>query len=144
MKATFEHSVDVLVKAFLNDTLQHCNCHACAVGNLIADANELVYDREWCSIIVAKEKDGKSFPMDWYGSEDAIGEERGKKEMLSTGYQPHEIWKIERAFESAVEGTKDERMYDGLMRVVEALADIHKVDLSVKEEAKSMFVKEMA
>ncbi len=140
MEISFEKSVDILVKAFLNDTLQHMNCHACAVGNLIADANQLTYDRSSHPIIIARRKDGTSFPMDWYGQhEDG---ELGMKEMLSTGYKPHEIWKIERAFESAVGEDKDQQMYDGLMRVVNVLSDIHSVDLSVKEEAKKLFVKE--
>ena len=35
MKATFSNSVDILVKAYFNDTLRHGNCLACAVGNLM-------------------------------------------------------------------------------------------------------------
>ena len=38
MKATFSNTVDILVKAYLNDTLRHCNCYACAVGNIISSA----------------------------------------------------------------------------------------------------------
>lgn len=33
----FNHSVNVLVKAYLNNTLAHSTCYACAVGNLVAD-----------------------------------------------------------------------------------------------------------
>ena len=43
MKATFENSVSVLVRAYMNDTLIHGNCFACAVGNLIVDANKYTY-----------------------------------------------------------------------------------------------------
>jgi hypothetical protein len=37
-RPTFEQTVDVLVKAYLNDTLVHGNCCACVVGNLCAHA----------------------------------------------------------------------------------------------------------
>jgi hypothetical protein len=46
MKATFENSVDVLVKAYLNDTLEHGQCHACAVGNLICAETGNLLNRE--------------------------------------------------------------------------------------------------
>lgn len=36
-KAKFDHSVAVLVKAYMDDTLRHMDCATCAVGNLIAD-----------------------------------------------------------------------------------------------------------
>jgi hypothetical protein len=39
----FNHTVNVLVKAYLNDTLRHNNCYACAVGNMIASANGFKY-----------------------------------------------------------------------------------------------------
>lgn len=38
MKATFSGTVDILVKAYLNGTLAHRLCSACAVGNLVAHA----------------------------------------------------------------------------------------------------------
>jgi len=34
--ASFENTVDILVKAYINDTLEHNNCYACAVGNIVA------------------------------------------------------------------------------------------------------------
>jgi hypothetical protein len=36
MKPTFSNTIDILVKAYLNDTLQHESCSACAVGNLVS------------------------------------------------------------------------------------------------------------
>lgn len=32
----YQKTVDILVKAYFDDTLQHGNCYACAVGNIIA------------------------------------------------------------------------------------------------------------
>lgn len=39
MKATFENSVDVLVKAYMNGTLMHGDCERCAVAvvDVLAD-----------------------------------------------------------------------------------------------------------
>lgn len=59
-----------------------------------------------------------------------------------TGYSEVELAKIEFAFESADEGsTEDENMFNGLMAVVDVLAEIHGVDLTSKEQAKKLFVK---
>ena len=38
MTATFENTVDILVRAYLDGTLFKGNCCACAVGNLCAAA----------------------------------------------------------------------------------------------------------
>jgi hypothetical protein len=32
----YNNTVDILVQAYFNDTLAHCDCSACAVGNMIA------------------------------------------------------------------------------------------------------------
>ena len=60
----FHETVGILVKAYLNDTLEHTNCHACAVGNMIASK---------MGISIIKNKRG----MEWSTSDpawfDAIG-----------------------------------------------------------------------
>lgn len=35
-KELFDKTIGILVNAYLNDTLENANCHACAVGNLVA------------------------------------------------------------------------------------------------------------
>jgi len=58
-----------------------------------------------------------------------------------------DLAKIEFAFESAPhtcdesDETNAEWMFNGLMAVVDVLAEIHNVNLEVKESAKAMFVK---
>ncbi len=35
-KSLYDKTVSILVDAYMNDTLQHGNCFACAVGNIVA------------------------------------------------------------------------------------------------------------
>jgi hypothetical protein len=136
----FHHTVGILVKAYLNDTLKHTNCYACAVGNIIADSLNLKFRRVkgmWHEL----NWDSEDVEAYWYTylsgghkTEEAI------EQILATGYSVEEIIKIEKAFEGCDYNDSDEQwMFNGLMAVVDVLADIHKVDLSVKEEAKALF-----
>lgn len=144
MKPTFNQTVNVLVQAYLNDTLEHGNYCACAVGNLIADAvgAQIVLKREACSC----SKYGWDHP-DYSGAEWFGRTPTGKIQIKATGYSFDEIWRIEKAFESArrypnyVGCTDDDIMFNGLMNVIDTLADIHNVDLSVREDAKLLFAK---
>jgi hypothetical protein len=158
MKATFENSVSVLVKAYLNETLQHSNCYACAVGNMIAEACGIQYSKEphkklgwkgFDNLYELWDKSTDDQPENWMNVIPGNGELRlykykGKvKEMIdSTGYTPQQLNEIEYAFEHAEEGDdSDDFMFNGLMAVVDVLAQIHNVDLSTKESAKLLFVK---
>lgn len=145
----FHHTVGILVKAYLNDTLEHANCHACAVGNMVAATQGIKLIRlssgavRWADDRIPRWFDSLSFG-EVYKESNTI--ERDKKEAESTGYTYEEIARIEHAFEYMREESTDFNDidfdgYKGLMAVVDVLADIHKVDLSVKEEAKAMFVK---
>jgi len=146
MKASFEHSVDVLVKAYLNNTLKNGWCTACACGNLVADAmnTTIGHDGHYFGNGVQANWDQISF----YGKLQPVNMQsglyrKGLEQVEITGYTPEQIAKIEYAFEKAADYSEglEERMYKGLMCTVDALADIHGVDLDVKEEAKKMFIK---
>lgn len=150
-RPTFNETVDVLVRAYLNDELAHSFCSACAVGNIVAHA------------IGTKPKRGTDFEFDnvfengeyaaaWYDTLNYMGWEIGLRQIEATGYTKNELRLIERAFESAdgkpeMDGmwrgkkTDPVWMFNGLMAVVDVLAEIHGVDLSVKESARSLFVK---
>lgn len=143
----FNETVQILVQAFFNDTLQKANSHACAVGNMVAYANDLSYrnsftypekkvyidaEPEWQNVFMTV-CGHQSFDTKYYRGITA-------EQIDSTGYSPRELARIEFAFETASSFTQD-GMFNGLMAVVEVLADIHKVDLTVKESAKSLFVK---
>lgn len=169
MKATFENSVNVLVNAYLNDDLMHQNCACCAVGNLISHACNLkvqhigneefywvddrnkVYDPdEWLKVFGTKveETGGLNFfrkknmrVVDKWFRVDEINS------LVSywadeTGYSIVQLASIERAFESVEYGeNNDTWMFNGLMAVVDVLAEIHNIDLTAKESAKKLFVK---
>lgn len=147
MKATFENTVDILVKAYFNDTLEHSNCFACAVGNIVAHNNG--YEYIDCNRVFSqgKMKRFKAIPS-WYNSINRTSMNETDTQIGSTGYSLDQIISIERAFEqgwktrydhSNEEHDKDG--YHGLMAVVDVLAEIHNIDLTVREEAKLLFVK---
>lgn len=147
----FNHSVNVLVRAFMNNTLEHTNCYACAVGNLVADANKLDYSKTGFNggLVAHRRNEKRVFPMFWLnpiGAPGCIEEEFVTNDVLleceTTGYSVYELALIEKAFEGAEEGkSDDEWMFNGLMAVVDVLADIHGIDLTVREETKKLFVK---
>lgn len=132
----YHKTVDVLVRAYFNDTLEHLNCRACAVGNLVAAGMgmKLVFIGITGDIVPAGFVPGdvtKDSGM-WL---DAIG--RGcvswlkmtddiAMQVKSTGYTAEELAWIEHAFEHADLGRKtDEWMFNGLMAVIDVLDQIH-------------------
>lgn len=132
----FKHSVNVLVKAYLNDTIRHGSYYSCAVGNLVADAmgftfnyNRWAFSQEphWYTLL--------------YGGSDLLGrnEKEGLLQIKGTGYTVKEIGRIERAFEMTER--KGDEILNGLMDVVDVLADIHGIDLKTREESKLLFQK---
>lgn len=134
----FNHSVSVLVQAYLNDTLEHGDCTACVVGNLIkASGYKLEKDYRdtetyWLRYIEYKHRG-------WFGQYDF---RIALEQIASTGYTSAELDVIERAFEKAPIGnSEDDWMFNGLMAVVDVLAEIHGIDLKQKEEAKALFVR---
>lgn len=161
MTPTFEKTVDILVKAYLNDTLEHANCAACAIGNLIAHAKGVkpVLAKDTPDRGLWRFSDG-TLP-EWqhvFCSEGVFGQikkphayiDTAKQQIDSTGYAWQDLARIEAAFEAHGDrldmrnqspAYRDELMFNGLMAVVEVLADIHGVSLEQKEEAKLLFVK---
>jgi hypothetical protein len=157
MKATFDHSVKVLLKAYLNDTLAHGNCYACAVGNLVLDACGYEYVKardvqtmhakmllsdtllwrdnlvQWHDVFMTCNKNQHINPNGYAGN--------AKNQIDSTGYNWKELSRIEFAFETANQGnSEDDYMFNGLMAVIDVLAEIHNIDLVTVKETKEMFV----
>lgn len=154
----FHHSVNVLLKAYLNDTLVHSNCYACAVGNLVADACGYVYAKakdfptrqtglllhpdtllwrsvlvEWNNVFMTSEGTQHVQHLEFDGE--------AKRQIESTGYDWRQLAAIEFVFETANKGkNKDDHMFNGLMAVVDVLAQIHNIDLSTVKETKELFV----
>lgn len=160
----FNHTVNVLVKAYLNDTLQRGNCYACAVGNMVAEAcgyklSKLEYYITWINPVTECHQDSWWLTAITNKSGLCIGEDDennvalGLEEIDSTGYTLEELSRIEKAFElrsgllqnlESKHGklSLQERIFHGLMAVIDQLADIHQVDISVREESKLLFIKQ--
>lgn len=140
----FKETVGILVNAYLNDELRHGLCHACVVGNLVAHHKGVKPSFADCTTSF----DDGSHPL-WQSlfatmhgkqtiKKECLEDKRIMAEINSTGYNWHDLARIELAFETAP--TSGDYMFNGLMAVVEVLAEIHNVDLSVKESAKLLFV----
>jgi len=131
----FEHSVNVLLKALLNNTLVHGRCKACAVGNLIAASlgiNIYLEEHDW-----PKWRTNLYTGHEWLHPEfDEI--ETANFFYRSVGYTQDQIYKIEHAFEAAP--MYDDWVLNGLMAVVDVLAEIHEIDLTTVKETKELFV----
>lgn len=134
----FHDTVGILVKAYLNDTLEHANCYACAVGNLVAAKRGYTFDsnKEW--------NGGRKKLANWFEGV-SMGEvillrkdHNAFQQYKAIGYTQKQVAIIEYAFESV---NFDKDGYKGLMAVVDVLAQIHGVDLSVAQSAKLQFVK---
>lgn len=147
----FNETISILVKAFLDNTLIHGSCHMCAVGNIVAAKNKIqyVYDGlafggwrwkgknpSWDNVFCCDgDRDSPDFQR--ISQENYCYE--AQEEIDSTGYSIEQLASIELAFELTPFG--DDRMFRGLMNVVDQLAIIHGIDLQQKESAKLMFVK---
>lgn len=157
-KDRFHHTVNILVQAYLNDELAHKTCSACAVGNIVAAAtgtkpkrNDELAPIEFDNTFFA---DGSPAMNGWYAIIGGSKSTEGEYQIRATGYTVEEIRSIEYAFEHAPgdPGKPDQGlfrgrctdttwMFNGLMAVVDVLAEIHEIDLNTATEAKQLFVK---
>ena len=143
----FDRAVNILVQAFLNDTLEHGSCTRCAVGNLVAA----------CAYPGAREAPGKARGLDyvlpngqvkradWFIMRNGSAlwlspDERriAEEQRAALGYSWQQIEDIEQAFEKT--SHNEHAMYDGMMAVVTELSLIHGVDLEQVHRAQELFV----
>lgn len=149
-EAKFNDTVAILVKAYLNGTLEHQNCAACAVGNIIASKSgyvhrftgELLHDNFYTENGCAIDPGWRYVFCSTGRGSQTINQKRysgyAKEQIDSTGYSWGNLAKIELAFENMRD---DESGFKGLMAVVDVLASIHGIDLSTADQAKALFVK---
>ena len=139
----YNKTVDILVQAYLNDTLQHLNCYACAVGNMIAANLGIKMIKE--DTMIKWEDYGDKKQVNWFAGLRGLSyasHEEFKKEIESTGYSIVEIDKIEKAFEGVPE--EGDKMFNGLMAVIDVLDEIHEnQDTLVTAAQKERFKKEI-
>lgn len=143
----FNDTVSILVKAYLNDELKHEDCSACVVGNL-CDGNTL-----WKFLFMTCEGEQKPYldtcinemrfiVLTHHNMSEESLIQMAIKVCASTGYTVDELKRIEYTFETCNRGNSvEEYMFNGLMAVVDVLAEIHGIDLTAKEHAKTLFVK---
>lgn len=148
----FNYTVNVLVQAYINNTLKHGDCNKCAVGNILRTG-------KWRLFFITPNKDNEPIKQIIAGPNqfidcffdlcDAYTDEENweikldrKKIENESGYTIPELARIENAFETANQGNnEDDYMFNGLMAVVDVLAEIHGINLKEKESAKLLFAK---
>lgn len=152
-KELFDRTISILVKAYQNDTLEHHNCYACAVGNLMAENcgfrliktpfkfSEIYYTGYNGTLIyepLLPIEQVLTYNLDRLESSDFINDIIKK-----VGYTLNELSSIEAAFEGGTykRDDHDKDGFYGLMNVVDALMEIHEAEQKEIDEAKSLFVK---
>lgn len=144
----YHKTVDILVKAYFDDTLKHGNCVACAVGNIINHYRPFTSEEKtnlqyrisgWSSVFCTlgaghPDQEQVILPRNYKGD--------SKEQIDSTGYTWQELAKIEFYFETAPQGkSEDEWMFNGLMAVIDVLDEIHEnKDTKVTADSKRKFV----
>lgn len=129
----YHKTVGILYDAYFNDTLEHENCFACAVGNIIAanmgkkfciDPSVKTQKFFWEGYAPYSDfgsgKEPEWFPLTWVSP--------NNQEVISTGYSQQELVLIEKAFERARgKRLSDKKMFNGLVGVLNVLKRIHRV-----------------
>lgn len=155
-KELFDKTVAILMKAYFENTLEHTNCYACAVQNLVvANMGMSIVPKPKSHPLV--DCDTVNFVIKGISYEKTLVSSLGEislkeaaltkfqiKQMISTGYNYDELTEIERAFEGVHKRdytTEDAYMYAGLMAVIDYLMVLHKATTEEITAAKQLFVK---
>jgi hypothetical protein len=150
----YKRTVDILYQAYFNDTLVHGNCHACAVGNIVAAnmgwgytqpksfcTGNIVWDTPEAQRTYWVEERNNGF-VTWFAAVRELSKADGnqKKQIKATGYSIRELSAIEIAFERANCGeSREDRMFNGLVAVLDCLKEIHEVEDEVATESVKPF-----
>jgi len=137
----FDRAIKGLVKGYMKNTLATKTCICCAVGNIIAECNNYIIDKEnenWLT------KEGLNKYPEWGNvfttfyiqsiNEDNYKGE-AKEQIESTGYTWKELAQVEFTFEK----TQGD-MFTKLMAVVEVLCNIEGFNDEVAKETKKLFI----
>jgi hypothetical protein len=154
----YHRTVDILVQAYFNDTLEHDNCYACAVGNIVAANCGFVFEKDmrdeenrlmWKGfngygvIKLSIDDNATYFAIEYRSGNDVSMTPNIKHQIEKSGYSLRELSKIEKAFERASIGnSKEDWMFNGLMAVIEVLDQIHENnDTEISQSSKSKFTR---
>jgi len=145
----FHKTIGILVNAYMNDTLEHTNCYACAVQNIVAGNmgykiipkpnGHYLGDCSQISVVIPNLRYENTLTANL----DATVKGNALVELQSTGYSINDLVSIEYAFESIYRNDcidKDDYVFKGLMSVVDCLAKIHEADLTETATAKQLFI----
>lgn len=151
-ESLYNKTVDILVQAYFNDTLEHGLCQRCAIGNLCHASGFKIntmpgfnYQDNAVWGLVFHSVQGTD--GEWYQKIEMSAynkNEKGCRDVIAgTGYDLQELMKIEWAFETANKGnTKEDYKFNGLMSVIQALDIIHENnDTQVTNQSKNKFIK---
>jgi hypothetical protein len=165
MTKRFEKAYNALYNGFMNGTLGKGTCHACAIGNMVADAMgaKIYYDKENSKLDCNKDNAfwGQLFATSVLGKQNRyyvgleflpITQKNIRKVEKLTGYSVDELCKIEYAFETNTQihnlyyqfATEQEVMddqFNGLMAVMDVLIELDdiKEGTKYKETFKTKF-----
>lgn len=156
-KALFNRTISILVKAYQNNTLEHHNCYACAVGNIIAancGYNLIKTDREGDTdyytgyngkLIYEPKLKFEHLVVGYLDgrSSDDINSKISINHISKSGYSFKELKKIESAFEIPQDRSwsADDYMFYGLISVCDCLMEIHEATIEETKQAKELFVR---
>ena len=139
MNDRLKNSIEVLQKAYLNETLEAGNCQACAVGNLVAASDYEGTISDWRYVFCTNEG-AQEFYDSRNSREYSVLHDLGLEAIEATGYSVAELAKIEFAFESALTENEAEDMPEHqsqwirLQAVLEVLFDIEGVEYDEEVE----------
>lgn len=147
-KEKFHETVAILVAAYMNDTLRHGDCAACAVGNIVAARMGLriVQDPSYidCNQKFMMWSNGEYPNEGWFQVTRAYEgfSQRAIEQIEASSYTAQQLRQIEKSFESAnFVSSYDDYILNGLIAVVDVLCEIHGMNEVDKKEAKELFVK---
>ncbi|GEO03833.1 hypothetical protein AAE02nite_14970 [Adhaeribacter aerolatus] len=142
-KELYDKTIKILVNAYLNNSLVQGNCHACAVGNLVAANLDIKFNQDlkwigrtvaWSHVFVTLSYKIAQVKRPWAYTGQA------QAQIDATGYTWPELARLEYAFERAPKGkTREERMFNGLMAVLDVLSQIHEMDEQTNLATKKLF-----
>ena len=138
MNDRLRNSIEVLQRAYLNETLTAGDCTACAVGNLVAASGYEGNAKDWRFVFCTNEGTQEFYdPRDIvYG----IYYDLGLEAIEATGYSITELACIEFAFETALTEDEDDNMPEHqsqwirLQAVLEVLFKIEGIEYNEEVE----------
>jgi len=141
MNNRLKNSIEILQRAYLEETLIAGDCQACAVGNLVAKSGYKGKPYDWRFIFVTSKGEQHFFSLGEVSPADMF---RGYKAIKATGYSVRELARIEYTFETALISEEAEELpvhevqWIRLQAVLKVLFDIE--GISYDQEVEKPFL----